>query len=123
MLNLLIEAVAAGTSFPRFDPAAFRRERNAARKLRHLAAMTSLPPIDRARLRAIGRVRACLFHCDGTIHSTALRADLGAAAGNIGQGPFSEAKLAVTATELCAICDFYGVVAASLLASALPPLG
>ncbi len=119
MLNLLIEAVAASARLPALDTAAFARQRNAARKLHRLAAMLALPAIDRERLSAVGRVRACLFHCDGTMHSPAIRADLATAA-EAGERAPADGKLALTSAELAAICDFYGAVAAGLLAAAPP---
>lgn len=46
---------------------AFPGERNTANKLRAFYSARGRPDLDGARLRALGRSRECLFHCDGRV--------------------------------------------------------
>jgi len=66
-LNLLIDEAAHALGRP-----AFPGQRNTANKLNGLYASFGLAPRDDARMRALGRSRECLFHCDGRV----LRGDL-----------------------------------------------
>lgn len=59
-LNLLLDEVSI-----RHGLVPARNQHNTANKLRDLCAALGVPNADDARLRALGRVRACLFHCAG----------------------------------------------------------
>ncbi|WCT72796.1 hypothetical protein PQ455_14290 [Sphingomonas naphthae] len=110
-LNLLLDEVAALAGAVE-DRAGFVRQTNAANKLATLLGPASLHG---DRLRAIGRVRAALFHCGGRAHRPGLVADFALALGRAGDGaPF--AMLVVAAGDMALICAFYDRITAELLA-------
>ena len=77
-----------------------------------------LPSPDHERLRAIGRIRACLFHCGGLIRAPGLLDDLEIAAGARSGFPLpgpSPARLVITAATLRSICQLYDSVGAVLM--------
>jgi len=79
-LSVLLDEVARAWGGEGHDGRAFARWRNTPRKLGHVHALTGTG-IEAgaravARLRAIGRLSACLHHCAGTIHIPGLHRDL-----------------------------------------------
>jgi hypothetical protein len=66
-LNLLADEVARTLAQSRDDLHAIRREHNTANKIRALRDRRGLGSPDHARLRALGRSRDCMFHCDGLV--------------------------------------------------------
>ena len=113
-LNLLLDEVAATRGQAVAERRGFVRQTNAANKLVLLLGPAS-PHGD--RLRAIGRVRAALFHCGGQAHRPDLAADFAAALGHGGiAAPI--AILAVAAGDLALICAFYDHITLELLAVA-----
>jgi hypothetical protein len=106
-LNLLIDAAAASVAPPGIDRAAFGRQRNTANKLYALRAAMTLPSPDHERLRRIGRLRECLFHCAEIVR----HGDRRVAPARIALA----ARILPDAAALAALCRFYERVAADLV--------
>lgn len=115
-LNLLIGEAAQALALPMV-----RDEANTANRLRRFREGLGLADPDHARLRAIGRSRACLFYCNGVVR----RADeMGGVA--MTAGWWSDARemalrqvaigerLTVSAGELAEICGFYEALGAAV---------
>ena len=99
------------------------RLHNTPRKLGLLHAMMNLYSKDDARLRAVGRIAACLHHCEGRVHAgQALHRDM-----LLAQGRTRTSGLVTDFTDglrlapamLVAICELYGTIGDRLLAEAL----
>lgn len=130
-LNLLADQVARLTAPADFDLAAFARQRNTANKLRTIGATASHAD-RRARLRAIGRSRDCLFHCGGIVRRGDGRHDRRMTAGWPATGDASDApplrlplgeKLLVSAIDLQRVCQFYDRLATDLTQETIAYLG
>ncbi len=119
-LNLLIGEVALALALP-----IARDEANTANRLSRFREGLGLDDPDHARLRAIGRSRACLFYCNGVVR----RADE-TGGGAMTAGWWSEARepvlrrvamgerLTVSARDLAEICDFYESLGEAVMAYA-----
>lgn len=122
-LNLIADEAAHFTGSP---PAP--GQRNTANKLRD-AAMLRLSCRDYARLRALGRSRECLFHCNGQVTHGDVRGDpimtagwpesdhLDAPLRRVSVGD----ELVVTANDLAEICGFYRLLATRLVEAVSRP--
>jgi hypothetical protein len=126
-LNLLLDEAAVTILPPDFDHVAFARRHNVASKIGDLYGLAGLAAPDAGRLRAIGRVRACLHHCRGVVHDPLLWDDLGIAAGKGSESRRHDPaeRLAVSFGELGRICAFYaqsgdGLVAACRAIAPVP---
>ena len=119
-LNLLVDAVSLATCSDRTDHARFVRLRNTPNKLRLLHARLGLASPDHEQLRAIGRLRDCLFHCGGTV-GRPRRGDEPVISWPItGSGPAAamlapDERLELSADDLAAICRFYERLGADLV--------
>jgi len=103
-----------------FDNSAYRRRSNAAIKVGIFYELVGQHGPDAERLRAIGRVRACLHHCRGVVHDPRLWDDLRTAAGGDIEPSGQEEgrdRLGMTFGELRQICAFYAQSAAGLMAA------
>ena len=124
-LGLLIDEAAALTRAGRADPIGPGGQRNTANKLRSLhAALGSASP-HHARLRALGRSRDCLFHCDGIVRRADERGGTFMTAGwppSIGleDAPLMTVALGealvISTIDIRRVCDFYDQIAADLVA-------
>lgn len=97
--------------------------RNTSKKLHLLGAMTKLCSGHETRLRAIGRISACLHHCSGEIHAVeSLRIDVWLAHGEVQNATcpadFTD-RLRLAPQILISICRFYTVIGRHLLIAAL----
>ena len=121
-LAVLIEDVAAVGGQPGHDRERFSRLRSTPRKLRVVEEMFATGADDDARLRAIGRLTACLHHCKGRIHTASIHDDILTARGSA-KGPAWQQKeaLLIDAQTLLAICAFYRGIGDRLLALAQIP--
>ena len=72
-LSLLIDAAAMQLALADRDRAVLERGRNTARKLTLLRQHQALASPDDAALRAIGRMRDCLFHTGGIVRANGAR--------------------------------------------------
>lgn len=108
-LSVLIEEVASDIGHRDHDRRMFARLRNTARKLRLVEDMVGTASGADARLRAIGRVAACLHHCTGRIHADSLHDDVRIARGAIVAGSFvpEKGRLRIDPLTILAICAFY----------------
>ncbi len=115
-LSVLIEDVAAGSGPPGHDRKHFARLRNTPMKLRVVEEMFATGVDDDARLRAIGRIAACLHHCKGEVHTASIHDDVLIARGGE-NGPATPRKnsLSVDPQTLRAICSFYRGIGDRLL--------
>lgn len=125
-LSVLIEEGCRCLGDARHDARAFARLRNTPYKLRLLEAMLGRPSGDEARLRAIGRVGACLCHCAGTIRRPGLGEDVRLAGGAVGADAIPAeacARLDLPPRAIRSISDFYRTIGDRLLVAALrrPP--
>lgn len=110
-----------------WDPA-FTRLRNTPNKLCLVEERTGAATTRHDRLRAIGRISACLHHCSGQIHDPGIHHDVALAHGTgwhpmpanrpPGAGP---ARLSLTAMTVIRISLFYREIGDDLLARALHP--
>lgn len=107
------------------DPA-FARLRNTPRKLCLVEARIGARTSRHVRLRAIGRVRACLHHCSGRIHDAAIHGDVALAHGSgCGTTPPSgpeqgeSQRLILAGATVVSISNFYREIADDLLAGVL----
>lgn len=66
-LNLLADEVGRSMARSPDDLRAIQREHNTANKIRSLRRRRGLASPDHERLRALGRSRDCMFHCDGLV--------------------------------------------------------
>ncbi|WP_234149864.1 hypothetical protein [Sphingobium sufflavum] len=66
-LNLLADEVGRTMARSAADMGAIRREHNTANKIRGLRGRRGLASPDHDRLRALGRSRDCMVHCDGLV--------------------------------------------------------
>lgn len=111
LLSLLIDAAAAHRR-PADDQRSIARIRDTARKL-HLVEQTITCATEAGRLRAIGRIRACLHHCGGVIHAASLHRDVSAAEGMAWQEPppghdiEESARLLLSVRAMGAISELY----------------
>ncbi len=121
-LSVLIEDVAAGSAPPEHDRKGFARLRNTPMKLRVVEDMFATGADDDARLRAIGRIAACLHHCKGQIHTASIHDDVLIARGSE-KGPATpqKSRLLVDPQTLLAICSFYRGIGDRLLTLAHKP--
>lgn len=108
-LSVLIGEAASEIRHQGHDRRAFERLRNTARKLCLFEDMVGAASGAQARLRAIGRVTACLHHCTGRIHADSLHDDVRIAGGGVGavspdEGP---GRLRIDPQTILAICAFY----------------
>lgn len=80
LLSVLIDAVASLHHRPASERRRIARIRNTAHKLH---SVERAPAIDAEtkRLRAIGRISACLHHCGGVVHAASLYRDIWIAEG------------------------------------------
>jgi hypothetical protein len=116
-LNVLVDEVAAshGLDLP--------TERNTANKLGRLRPTLAGERADHARLRALGRSRECLFHCNGRVRRGDSRTEAVMTAGWPADAPRRFAvgeELTMSADELAEVCAFYLGIADRLLVSATP---
>jgi hypothetical protein len=116
-LCLLLDEAVARVAPPGFDRRAYQRRRNAAIKLREFHRLTGSDSLDGARLRAIGRLRACLHHVSGIVHDPGLYRDVRIAAGTSGDAAPSALRLPITFDDLAAICRFYAALAGTIIAA------
>jgi hypothetical protein len=103
-----------------FDHTSYARRTNAAAKVRHFHVAAGLTGGDDERLRAIGRVRACLHHCRGIVHDPAVYRDLQAATTAPGGEDPGEERLKITFDDLARICEFYAESAVVLMGICRP---
>lgn len=115
-LCLLLDEAVQRVAPPTFDHLAYARRNNVARKARDFHGVAGLAHADEARLRAIGRVRACLHHCRGIVHNPALFGDVRIAAASCGGEDRRGRRLELTFDDLARICRFYAEFAAVLMA-------
>lgn len=121
-LNLLIGEVARSLAVP--IPVDEHHTANRLRRLRHALGITDP---DHARLMAIGRSRACLFHCWGMVRRADQPGERGMTSGWWAAGGEARAlrvvalgdRLAVSATDLAEMCRFYEILAGELLGQAM----
>jgi hypothetical protein len=118
-LSLLLDEAAAAICPADFDGAGFVRSHNVANKIDAFYDLAGAGSSDTDRLRAIGRVRACLHHCRGIVHDPSLWRDLRVAAGDGPRDglPKPADRLTVTFDELGRICGFYARSGAGLMAA------
>lgn len=125
LLSLLIDAVAA---VGHVRPADAHRHiaglRNTPRKL-HLVAPVAAG--EARRLRAIGRISACLHHCGGVIHQPSLHRDVRIAQGDAGLIPIPandddySARLLLSSRAMGAISGLYRKIGDRLVARIAAP--
>jgi hypothetical protein len=116
-LNLLIDAVSDARGLP-VRPG----QRNTANKLGAYRAAMALPHRDEARLRALGRSRDCLFHCEGHVRRGDRRDDpamtLGWPERDARNAPLRKVaigqELTVSRSDLADVCRFYRRIAIEL---------
>lgn len=121
-LNLLIGEVALRLAVPMPTD-----EHHTANRLRRLRHALGLADPDHARLMAIGRSRACLFHCWGMVRRADQPGDTGMTSGWWADDGMVRAlrivplgdRLAVSGTDLAEICRFYEILAGELLGHAM----
>jgi hypothetical protein len=122
-LSILLDEIALRHGGPDHDGSAFARQRNTSRKLYAVERMIGVTCLSDLRLRAIGRVSACLHHCSGAIHSSGLRNDLHLAAGSdpaSGDIGHAEERLLLSPDSIIAICRFYRDLGDRLMHGTLP---
>jgi len=117
-LSILLDETAQAVHGPGHDASGYARLRNTPNKLRLVAGMQrragSATVSMEIRLRAIGRISACLNHCSGVVHAPGLHRDVLLAGGRAGEalavsrtiGPVSD-KLRLSPETLHAIALFY----------------
>lgn len=122
-LSVLLDEVALAAGWERADLRRLANVRNTANKLATVHRWLGRPTDDLPRLRALGRSRDCLFHCNGVVRRGDERrmasmtvgwpADVrGDGAGvRLGLGE----RLAVTPADLAWVCAFYDRIAAGLV--------
>lgn len=121
-LSILIDEAALFLGGPDHDGPSFARLRNTPNKLRLLEAMMGLASEEHGRLRAIGRIGACLHHCSGRIHRRSLHQDILLAQGetDISFLPTGrDEALRLAPQTLISICAFYGMIGDRLSAEVL----
>jgi|GEM_PF-909619 len=122
-LSVLIDETALCLGSLSHEPRSFARLRNTPNKLRLIEAMIGVEGEDDVRLRAIGRIGACLLHCSGSIHAEpSLRRDILLADGDTAGLSFltdAACRLRLAPRTLVSICQFYGSIGNRLLAEAL----
>ena len=117
-LSVLLDEAALRHGGPGHDRRAFARQRNTPRKLIAVARMMDLDGPSIPRLRAIGRISACLHHCSGVIHAPALRNDLRLATGrDVIDDEYP--RLFLSAESIAAICHFYRQIGGGLVRDAV----
>lgn len=105
---------------------AFPGQRSTANKLRAYRLAAGRPHQDETRLRALGRSRECLFHCDGRVLRGDSRGDpfmtAGWPASAAADAPLRRvavgSDLAVDRDDLARVCTFYRRIGAEIGASA-----
>lgn len=122
-LSVLLDEVAGSWGAAGHDGRSFARWRNTPRKLGHVHAMMGMDRAgvtrDEARLRAIGRISACLHHCAGTIHAPGLHRDLLLAQGREAAAAFASPPpglLRLSPDAIGAIGRFYRALGDALVA-------
>jgi hypothetical protein len=117
-LSLLLDAAADGIDAADLDRSAFARQNNVANKIDLFYRLAGGTPPDVRRLRAIGRVRACLHHCRGIVHDSRLWEDLRLATGSDPSMDLAKAaeRLNISFVELSEICRFYAQCGDDLIA-------
>ncbi|MES2337151.1 MAG: hypothetical protein V4537_03530 [Pseudomonadota bacterium] len=101
-------------------------ENNTANALARLRDHIGIVADDGARLRALGRSRACLFYCDGVVRRPD---DRGGAIMTLGWSPRGTAgealeravlgtEIAITPTQIADVCAYYMAIGDGLLAVA-----
>lgn len=130
-LSILLDETARAVSGPGHDALGFARLRNTPNKLRLIATMRpgdgtgAMTGID-GRLRAIGRISACLNHCSGVVYAPGVHGDVLLAGGRVGEvaGGFAvlprslslvSDRLQLTPDTLDAISIFYREIGDRLL--------
>jgi hypothetical protein len=130
-LNVLIDEVSLHHGVARLPG------RNTARRVRGLRDVLGVPDRDHDRLVALGRSRACLFHCNGTVRNgdtrDAATMTLGWPDGAGGTSPRRVAlgrKVSLGRADIESIAKFYsgigdelmqGISASKLLTKTRPP--
>jgi hypothetical protein len=117
-LSVLLDETALSLGRSGHDGKRFARLRNTPGKLRRVEAMMASATQDHMRLRAIGRLSACLHHCAGVIHAESLHDDVLLAQGGRDAGaalPHAPKNLRLSARTILEICAFYRAVGDRLL--------
>ena len=121
-LNILLDEVAAGAGWSAEDLAPLARTRNTPNKLAAVSLRMNIPAGHDVRLRALGRCRDTLFHCNGIVrrgdrrHGTTLTLGWPSEArGGLSRELQIGEHLSLSAADLAWICDFYVRIGDSLL--------
>ena len=122
-LSVLLDEVALAVGWERADLQRLANVRNTANKLGAIHGWLGRPSDDLARLRALGRCRDCLFHCNGVVRRGDERRAPGMTVGwpadANGDGAGARLalgeRLAVSAADLAWVCAFYERIAGDLL--------
>lgn len=125
-LSVCMDETALHLDAPGQQDPAFARLRNTPNKLCLVEARMGAMTSRHVRLRAIGRISACLHHCSGRIHDTRIYDDVALAHGadrdailSTGPLPGDLGRLKLTGLTLVRIGAFYREIAGDLLAGAL----
>ena len=122
-LSVLLDEVALAAGWERADLRRLANVRNTANKLGMIHRWLGRPADALPRLRALGRNRDCLFHCNGVVRRgdqrRAARMTVGWPADAQGDGagvqlPLGE-SLAVSPADLAWVCAFYDRIAGELV--------
>ncbi|CAN5343911.1 hypothetical protein BH10PSE13_BH10PSE13_19020 [soil metagenome] len=128
-LSILLDETARALKGTGHDAPGFGRMRNTPNKLQLVTTMQragtgAMARID-VRLRAIGRISACLNHCSGVVRAPGMHRDVLLAGGHLGEAlavsrGFSPAsdRLRLTPETLDAISSFYRGIGDQLLVQA-----
>lgn len=126
-LSILLDETARAVRGAGHDGPGFARLRNTPNKLRLVETMAAergcahSAARDNGRLRAIGRISACLNHCAGVVHAAGMAGDVALANGRADENaPLSGAsdRLRLSAQTLDAIGLFYREIGDRLLVQA-----
>lgn len=121
-LSVMIGEVALVLGCPDHDGRKLRLF-NTPNKLRRLRPVIALAQCPEARLRAIGRVGACLRHCEGRVHRSEMGQDVLLAHGEeyiLPPPPAAAAnRLHLSSRTISAIAGFYRSIGDELLARTL----
>lgn len=122
-LSVLLDEVALAAGWELPDLRRLANVRNTANKLALVHDRLGRSADDLSRLRALGRSRNCLFHCDGVVrrgderHAASMT--VGWPADVRGNGAGAQLalgeSLAVTAADLAWVCAFYDRLAVELV--------
>ncbi len=122
-LSVLLDEVALAAGWERADLRRLANVRNTANKLGMIHGWLGLPIDDLPRLRALGRSRDCLFHCNGVVRRgderRASSMTVGWPADANGDGTGARLalgeSLAVSLSDLAWVCAFYERIAGDLV--------